>query len=284
MRRTSITAIILFFLLIIFPFGAGLMYALLYSFGIIGMLSHGFTFSHWIEMLASGETWRSFLFTIYIGVIALLVAASLALLYVMTGTKHQRSRTSSFIHLPLTIPAMVAAFFTFQFLSKSGFVSRIFNALHLTAGIDGFPDWVNDQWGIGIIVTHVMLAVPFFIILFQNYYYSEKLETLRELSSTLGASNSQFNRRILVPVLLKKAAAPVALYFIFMLGSYEIPLLLGRQDPQMVSVLVTRKLFRFDLTDIPQGYAIAILYTIIVSALLLFIIKSKSTAHARQAS
>jgi putative spermidine/putrescine transport system permease protein len=271
-------------MLIVLPFSAGFVYALLYSFGMIGILNHGFTFSHWHEVLASGETWRSFLFTIYIGVIALLVAASLALLYVITGTKNQRGRTSYFIYMPLTIPAMVAAFFTFQFLSKSGFVSRVFNALHLTDGIDGFPDWVNDQWGIGIIVTHVMLALPFFIILFQNYYHSEKLETLRELASTLGSSSLQFNRRVLIPVLLKKTAAPVALYFIFMLGSYEIPLLLGRQDPQMVSVIVSRKLSRFDLLQIPQGYIIAILYTVMVTLLLLFIVKSKSRAHVRQAT
>jgi putative spermidine/putrescine transport system permease protein len=175
---------------------------------------------------------------------------------------------------------MVAAFFTFQFLSKSGFVSRVFDVLHLTNGIEGFPDFVNDSFGIGIIVTHVMLALPFFIVLFQNYYQSEKLETLKELSSTFGSSSSQFNRRILIPVLLRKSAAPLALYFIFMLGSYEIPLLLGRQDPQMISVLVNRKLSRFDLYEIPQGYIIAIIYTVVVSLLLFFIVKTKSKSHA----
>jgi putative spermidine/putrescine transport system permease protein len=280
MRRTNTPGILLFFLLIIFPFSAGLVYALLYSFGFIGVLSTGFTLHHWSEVLTSGEALHSFLFTLYAGIISLLLAVSLSLLFMTLRKGKSNGWISHFIYLPLTIPAMVAAFFTFQFLSQSGFVSRLFLALHLTHGLEGFPDMVNDSFGIGIIVTHVMLALPFFIILFQNYYHSEKLETLRQLSSTLGSSTSQFNRRILIPVLLKKTAAPLALYFIFILGSYEIPLLLGQQDPQMVSVLVNRKLSRFDLLQIPQGYIVAILYTVLVSVLLFFIVKTKTRSHA----
>ncbi len=280
MRRPNSLSTFLFFLLIILPFSAGLIYALLYSFGLIGILNHGFTVENWKAVLSSGETVRSFLFTLYIGIVSLVIAASLAMLYIIMGKKKQTGGASYFIYLPLTVPALVAAFFTFQFLSKSGFVSRVLNSIHQTNGIVGFPDWVNDSFGVGIIVTHVMLALPFFIILFQNYYHSEKMETLRELSATLGSSTSQFNRKILIPVLLKKTAAPLVLYFIFILGSYEIPLLLGQQDPQMVSVLVNRKLSRFDLSEIPQGYIIAILYTLVVSLLLFFIIKLKNRPHA----
>lgn len=280
MRRTNSLSTFLFFLLIILPFSAGLIYALLYSFGLIGILNHGFTVENWKAVLSSGETVRSFLFTLYIGIVSLVIAASLAMLYIIMGKKKQSGGASYFIYLPLTVPALVAAFFTFQFLSKSGFVSRVLNSIHHTNGIEGFPDWVNDSFGVGIIVTHVMLALPFFIILFQNYYHSERMETLRELSATLGSSTSQFNRKILIPVLLKKTAAPLVLYFIFILGSYEIPLLLGQQDPQMVSVLVNRKLSRFDLSEIPQGYIIAILYTLVVSLLLFFIIKLKNRPHA----
>jgi putative spermidine/putrescine transport system permease protein len=281
MTKTSGTLpIILFLLLIVLPFSAGLMYAVLYSFGIIGILNHGFTLDYWKEVFTSSEVLRSFLFTIGISIVALIVSLSLALLFVITTGKNKNGSASYFIYLPLTLPAMVAAFFTFQFLSRSGFVSRIFNALGATNGIDGFPDLVNDTFGIGILFTHVLLAVPFFIILFQNYYQSEKLATLRELADTLGATASQFNKKILIPVLLKKAAAPLALYFLFMLGSFEIPLLLGQQDPQMISVLINRKLSRFDLNEIPQGYIIAILYTVVVLVLLLFVIKIKKRADA----
>lgn len=270
----------LFILLIMVPFSTGLIYALLYSFGIIGFPHQGFTLLHWESVLSSGEVIRSFLFTVYIGIISLTIATLLALLYIIAN-KNRAAGTSYFIYLPLTIPAMVAAFFTFQFLSASGFVSRIFNALHLTKGIEGFPDLVNDSFGIGIAATHIMLALPFFILLFRNYYQSENIETLKELAFTLGASSSQFNLRILIPALLKKSLAPLALYFLFMLGSFEIPLLLGRQNPQMVSVLVNRKLNRFDLQQIPQGYIIVILYMLLVSLMLFIITKAKNRSHGQ---
>ena len=51
------------------------------------------------------------------------------------------------------------------------------------------------------------------------------------------------------------------MYFIFLLGSYEIPLLLGVQAPQMLSVLTVRKLRDFDLHTQPEAYALAVLYS-----------------------
>jgi len=281
-NRNHIPGTILFALLIVLPFSAGLIYAFLYSFGLVGILNQGFTLIHWRNVFASGELWRSLAYSFYIAGLSLFIAVALAFLFIMLR-RDRNERTSYFIYLPLTLPAMVAAFFTFQFLSNAGFISRIFNALHLTNGPGNFPDMINDPWGVGIIITHVMLALPFFIILFQNYYRSENLETLRDLSLTLGSSHSQFTRKILVPLLLLKTSAPLGLYFLFMLGSYEIPLLLGQQDPQMVSVLVTRKLSRYNLQDIPQGYIIAILYTSVVCGLLLLIMRKKTNSNAANA-
>src|SRR5262249_39037592 len=63
-------------------------------------------------------------------------------------------------------------------------------------------------------------------------------------------------------ILLSRAAANVLLLFVVVLGSYEIPLLLGRQSPQMLSVLTFRKYQRFDLLDKPQAFACSILYTL----------------------
>jgi len=279
-KITSLIPASLFAVLVVLPFSAGLVYAVLYSFGITGVLDHGFTFSHWNTVLTSTAVLRSFLFTIGTAIASIFIASSLALLFVITGTKKQNGISSYFLYLPLTIPPLAAAFFTFQFLSGSGIVSRVFNALHFTNGIDGFPDLVNDSLGFGIVFTHVMLAFPFISVLFQNYYHSEQLHSFKELSSTLGATNLQFNRTILIPALLKKSAAPLLLYFLFVLGSFEIPLLLGRQDPQMISVLINRKLSLFNLEDIPQGYIIAILYTLLVSLLLMMMMKIKKKEHA----
>jgi putative spermidine/putrescine transport system permease protein len=59
------------------------------------------------------------------------------------------------------------------------------------------------------------------------------------------------------------------------MGTYEIPLLLGRQSPSMLSVLVIRKLQRFNLADIPQAYAISVIYIILVSIILMLVYRSQ---------
>ena len=59
------------------------------------------------------------------------------------------------------------------------------------------------------------------------------------------------------------------LFFIYVMGAYEIPLLLGRQSPQMLSVLAMRKYARFDITQKPEAFAIAFLYAVLVSVVLI---------------
>jgi putative spermidine/putrescine transport system permease protein len=176
----------------------------------------------------------------------------------------------------------VVAFLVFQMLSGAGYASRLAYRLGLTGGIEDFPNWVNDPWGVAIITSHVLMATPFFIILFSNLYQNERLGEYAQLAATLGATARQSARRVIVPVLLRQSFPTLLLYFIFVMGSYEIPLLLGSQSPQMVSVLTIRKLQWFDLADMPQAYVIGILYTVIVvgGAILLLRSKPKKTAGA----
>lgn len=79
-----------------------------------------------------------------------------------------------------------------------------------------------------------------------------------------------------MPVLLRQSFPTLVLYFIFVMGSYEIPLLLGSQSPQMMSVLTIRKLQRFDLTDMPQAYVVGVLYTVFVVGVVVFLLRKKS--------
>ncbi|MDV7401908.1 ABC transporter permease subunit, partial [Arthrospira platensis SPKY1] len=109
----------------------------------------------------------------------------------------------------------------------------------------------------GIIVAQAWMALPFFMLLFANLFRSSELAALGEVARSLGAGSRQVAHRVYAPVLLRKAAPTLTLYFIFVLGAYDIPLLLGAQSPQMVSMLAIRKLQRFNLMEVPQAYAIS---------------------------
>ncbi len=267
----------LLLLFAVLPLVAGLGFAVLYSVGLVGVLNNGFTGEHWMMIFSEGNILQSFLYSAAIAIVSLIISVSLAL---PVSLKHHQSfrkgLLSYLIYMPLAFPGIVAAFFFFQFLTKSGVVSRLLFQLRLISSIDQFPDLINDTFGIGMIATHVFLSFPFFVLLFVNIIKTERIVEYQQLASTFAATKWQSLFRVSIPMLLQKALPNIILYFIFIFGAFEVPLLLGRSNPEMVSVLAVRKLQRFNLLDIPQGYAIAVLYTIFVFILLVFLFKVKS--------
>ncbi|MFD1185034.1 ABC transporter permease subunit [Pontibacter rugosus] len=271
---------LVFLLLAVVPVAGGLLYGLAYSLGVTGALSTGFTFLHWQQVLGNGALLHSLTYSLYIALIAITIATATALFMTLYFKKSlSYGALSYFLYLPLTIPAMVTAFLVFQLLTKSGLVSRMAYTLGFISDLQQFPGLVHDALGFGIILAHVLMAVPFLTLLFHAIYQEQGLENLKQASENLGADNAYFVKRIAVPTLLKTAAPNLLLYFIFILGSYEIPLLIGSQQHQMVSVLAVQKFQRFNLLDIPQGYAISVAFTLFVLLLLSLTFK-KLQRHA----
>ena len=270
----------LYILLTVLPLGAGLIYALLYASGLTGILNTGATSANW-QQVFSRELFLSLLYSGGIALVVMLITVFLAIVTtVHHHTKINKGWVSYLAYLPLAVPAIVAGFFTLQLLGNAGLLARFAAGLGLISTPADFPDMVNDTWAIGIIVSHIMLAFPFFLLLYVNLYKNELLSELEQLSATLGANPKDIFRKVQLPVLLKRSMPTVVLYYLFVFGSYEIPLILGQQSPQMVSVLVIRKLSRFNLADAPQAYGIAAVYTVLVIVSVLVYFKRKGAQHA----
>ncbi|MCB9267420.1 MAG: ABC transporter permease subunit [Lewinellaceae bacterium] len=264
----------LFFSLTAIPLLLGIGYALLYSLGLAGILSEGFTLEHWQAVLGSGSFWETMAFSAAVAMVSIGFAVGLALLLVARWPHaFERGPLSLFIYFPLAIPAIVMAFFIFQMMSKGGVLSRLAYHLGLITGLSEFPDWVNGQYGIGIITAHFLMALPFFLILYTQMYNHEGMKALIDQALTLGATRWQAFRRVAAPVLFRRSFATVVLYFLFVMGSYEVPLLLGSQSRQMISVLAIQKLQRYNLGDIPQAYTISVIYSIVVITLVLWLLR-----------
>jgi putative spermidine/putrescine transport system permease protein len=273
------SGIVCFMLLVVLPFAGSLVYAILYSFGLTGILSHGFTTTHVSSLLQNPEMFFSLSYSFYIAVCSMLISFLLAITGVLFfKTTITKSKWSFFPYLPLALPAIVTAFVSLQSLNKTGVLSRVLYQTNIINDLSQFPDMVNDKLGIGIITTHVLMATPFFLIYFSNIYEAENIKALSNVAKTLGASSVKIAEKIVVPILLKKGINTILLYFIFIFGSYEIPLILGQQSPQMISVLIVRKMQRYNLMDIPQGYFLSLVYSVAVILLLAVFLKSKNQA------
>lgn len=264
----------------------GLGYALLYSLGLLGLLSRGFTLGHWGAVLADPELWWALLFSGWVALTTIGLSTGLALLAVLRWRGDLLTGLRSYVfYLPLALPATVMAFLVFQWLGDAGLLARLAYQTGLIGSTTEFPHLINDRWGIGIIVAHVFMATPFLTIFFGNLYREERVEELRAVAATLGMAPRSAASRLVLPLLLRRGRATLLLYGIFVFSSYEIPLLLGSQSPGMISALTIRKLQRYNLGDIPQAYAIAIIYALLLAGLLVLwlgwnrYLTAKSTAH-----
>lgn len=258
--------LIAFLVLCVFPVAFGLVYAVLYGFGLTGLLGEGLTLAPLQALLASGELAESLLYSLYVAI------ASTALTLIF-GFLISRGLARSVDHgilawglyLPLVVPGAVGAFVIYQLLGDSGLVSRL--ALHagMIDNASAFPALVQDTYAVAIITTHVMLGTPFFALFFDRIAQAERLDDMVRLADSLGARRGQVRLGVEARVLWLRARSNIVLFLLFVMGSFEIPLLLGTQDPQMTAVLAWRKFARFDLGDKPQAFIIALVFGGIVT-------------------
>lgn len=234
---------------------AGLAYALLGSVGLAGPLAAGFTGRYWLALGNDTGLLYAALFSGWVAVASVGISTGLALLLVLRAQPTlRRWPLPGLLYVPLLMPALVVGFYLFQLLSRAGWLSRISFQLGLIPRLESFPELVQDGAGLGIILAQVLLTFPFLTLLFLAIYQESRLDDYRQLTLTLGASRGQFRRRVAVPVLLRRAAPTLLLSFIATLGAYDIPLLLGRPYPQMLSVYIATRLQRFDLRELPAAY------------------------------
>jgi putative spermidine/putrescine transport system permease protein len=261
--------VIVFLVLAVLPLAAGLGYAFLYSIGLTGAVSKGFTVLHWQVVLTDPNVWGALALSLGMAVLVLVMSAVLALCTALVLREPLEGRWAFLPYLPLTMPPLVAAFWVFQLLSRGGWLSRLMGFERPEA----FPELVNDAGHVGVLLALVMLTFPFLTLLFLAQARAAGLPALMQAAQTLGASSRQAVWRVAVPVLLFRTRPALMLYGLFLVGAYEVPLLLGRQSPRMLSVLIAQKFRRFDLLELPQAYVLTCLYAIIV----VFILKKWPT-------
>jgi len=259
--RPALAGFALYLAVALLPLAASLVYGGLYSLGIAGLLAPGATLAYWSRTLSSPELWSALAYSVYIAAAVVGLAVALALtLALLLRDRLGAGWLSGVLLLPMALPGAVAGFVIFQTLTAAGVVGRWVAAA-------GLPALTNDRPGLGIILAHLLTAVPFFTLLFAQVADSERLTEFTALARTLGAGRVQRLRRVALPLMLRGASSSIWLVFVVVMGSYEIPLLLGRQTPEMISVLALRKYAMYDLTQKPEAFVVAILYTLVTAGL-----------------
>lgn len=250
----------LFYGISLLPLLAGAVYALAYSLGLAGIGAPGFTTGYWSQVLQSPETWTSLLLSLTVAFAVVLSSVPVALILVLFYSEFLENPVTRYLlFLPVSVPPLTAAFMGMEWLGNGGMAARFVPG---ATGGDIFS-LINNYWHTGVVISLALMSIPFLTILLWQHSRAEKLTGLAELATSLGASRSQVLFQVAIPVLLSRALPQIGLMFIFLFGSYEVPLLLGIQSPRMISVLIAQKFRKFDLADIPHAYALTVLYALV---------------------
>jgi putative spermidine/putrescine transport system permease protein len=164
--------------------------------------------------------------------------------------------------LPLPVPTVAAGVALLFLLSQSGWLSRIAAQLHVTARPTDFPSFVYDPLAVGIIAAVVWKELPFLLLIALSLQ-ALRGQRIAEAARTLGASPSQVLRQITLPLLLRGMAPSIVAVFVFVLGSLELPLVLGPSSPLALPMLLQERRQQLDAASHGEAYVIALMATLL---------------------
>ncbi len=248
-----IPQILLSFILLI-GLGAGI----LQSFGVIP--AFGLTkpsFKYYIEILRDRQTLTAILFSLRIAFSSAALATLLGVLGCALLVRQNKSNSLSrrLVQIPIVVPHVVVALFIVTIFSQNGIMARLAYSIGLIDEQQQFPMLLYDRFGIGIILGYLWKEVPF-IIYFVYTLMANIDRRLGEAARNLGASKSQAFLKVILPLCRNTILSGFLIIFVFALGAYELPFLLGATTPQALPVQAYLEYVHPDLHNRPYAMAL----------------------------
>lgn len=217
------------------PRGAALLPAL----ALFGLFGAGLV--HTAVLGASPEAWATLGSAplVETGGFTLFYSGASALGAVVVGTAvalalHRRPGRPGGSRLWLALPPATVGFLVILVLGPTGVLAAL---LAPFTGGAFLPSPVRSSQGLGII-TAAILKESAFVALWVRGTLDRLDPRLVPAGRMLGAGLVQIFREVLAPVVVPAASVAGLIVFLYALGAWELPYLLGPSDPQALSQLV----------------------------------------------
>ena len=176
------------------------------------------------------------------------------------------------------VPHVVVALFIVNILSQNGILARILANAGLITDQQQFPMLIYDRYGLGVILAYLWKEIPF-IIYFVIALMANINGSLGEAATNLGANKLQAFMKVTLPLCMNTVLSGFLIIFVFTLGAYELPFILGATTPKALPVLAYLEYTKPDLRARPYAMAInGILIVIsLIVAVLYYILLRRST-------
>lgn len=181
------------------------------------------------------------------------------------------------VQLPIIVPHVVAALFMVNIFSRNGILARVCYMLGMINDQQQFPMLIYDANGVGIIMAYLWKEIPF-IIYFVIALMANINGNFGEAAINLGAGKWTAFCRITLPLCKNTIISGFLIIFVFALGAYELPLILGATTPKALPILAYQQYIHPDLRNRPYAMALngIIMSISLISALIYFIMMQKN--------
>ncbi|WP_171051797.1 ABC transporter permease [Alteribacter natronophilus] len=222
----------------------------------------------------------SLVFSLYVTAVSTLISIVIGTVLARGMFVYLRGRSWKWLAwLPMLFPHFVAAYLILLFFSQSGWTASLLYQAGVIDTPGQFPVLTNDRYGIGLILTYVWKEVPFVMLMMLPVFY-EMNHRLKDAAATLGGGRyRQFmdlEWHYLKPALLETSV----IIFVFIIGAFEVPYLIGATYPKMLPVLSYEWFYGGDWSMRPAAFALMAIIT--ASVLVCFYIISRTIRRQRQ--
>lgn len=246
-------------------FVGGIVVTLVQSFGMMNpLINHDSIWTAYGTILTHSRFTLSILFSMYVALVSSLLAIILGtfLAYTIWNLPPAIQAKTLVYKIPIILPHIAVAFITMIFLSRSGIVSSICHSLGIISDIQEFPDLIFSSYGIGEIVAYTAKETSFVSLMAMSVlvrFDRRYIDTARQL----GAGRMRILFQVVLPRLREILVTTFLILFIYTLGAFEIPYILGADNPGMLSLHVYNYYFMHDLADRPVAMALLIIMFVI---------------------
>lgn len=226
------------------------------------------TFRHYVELSQDSEAYLSLWLTLKLATVATVISACCALALAL-GLREfaRRSRlVNVLLQVPLAIPHLVMAGTLITLIAPSGLLARAAYAAGFIRQPADFPVLISDRYGIGIVLAYILKEVPF-ISLMTLALLARLGDEYEQVARTLGASAWQRFRYVTLPMVAPAVVSSSLIVFAFIFGAFEVPFVLGRPYPAMVSVVAQQRYLNVNLAMRPGAIALAVISALLTVAL-----------------